>query len=97
VQGYAREEYTHLAVAVAVQSGAADCGMGIEAAARALGLDSIPFAKERYDLVIPRVHYENELLRPLLEVIRGAEFRRAVDALSGYDTADMGRVITELG
>ena len=72
VKGYRREEFTHLAVAVAVQSGAADCGLGIAAAAHALKLDFIPFEKERYDLVIPRTHYESELLQPLLDLIRGA-------------------------
>ena len=96
VHGYAHEEYTHLAVAVAVQSGAADCGLGIAAAAHALGLDFIPFAKERYDLVIPRVHYDAELLGPLLELIRGPELRRAVAALPGYDTSEMGKIMAEL-
>jgi putative molybdopterin biosynthesis protein len=95
IHGYAREEYTHLAVAVAVQSGAADCAMGIEAAANALGLDFIPLAKERYDLVIPRVHYESELLTPLLDLIRGSKFPGLVAALPGYDTSDMGRVMAE--
>ncbi|NJL96061.1 MAG: hypothetical protein HC915_21165 [Anaerolineae bacterium] len=32
VEGYAREEYTHLAVAVAVQTGVADCGLGVRSA-----------------------------------------------------------------
>ncbi|MCB0185189.1 MAG: molybdopterin biosynthesis protein, partial [Caldilineaceae bacterium] len=31
IQGYERQEYTHLAVAAAVKSGAADCGLGIMA------------------------------------------------------------------
>ncbi len=96
IQGYAREEYTHLAVAVAIQSGAADCGLGIAAAAHALDLDFIPFEKERYDLVIPRVHYQSELLRPLLDLIRGPELQRAVAALPGYDTTHMGEVVAEL-
>jgi putative molybdopterin biosynthesis protein len=90
VCGYAREEYTHLAVAVAVQSGVADCGLGIAAAARALKLDFIPLEQERYDLVIPRVHYESDLLRPLLDLIRGPDFRRAVAELPGYDATHMG-------
>lgn len=96
IQGYAREEYTHLAVAVAVQSGAADCGLGIAAAAHALDLDFIPFEMERYDLLIPREHYESELLRPLLDLIRGPELRRVVAALPGYDTTHMGEVVIEL-
>jgi putative molybdopterin biosynthesis protein len=92
VRGYEREEYTHLAVAAAVASGAADVGLGILAAARALGLEFVPLFNERYDLVIPRRHYESELLAPLLEVIRAPEFRTQVESLGGYDVAEMGRV-----
>src|SRR5205814_4953749 len=53
IRGYEREEFTHLAVAAAVASGMADCGLGIAAAAAALGLEFVPLFKERYDLVIP--------------------------------------------
>jgi len=38
VDGYTREEYTHMAVAVNVASGTADVGLGIMAAAKALGI-----------------------------------------------------------
>ena len=92
VRGYRREEYTHLAVAAAVQSGVADCGLGIAAAARALKLDFVPLEQERYDLVIPRAHYESDLLRPLLDLIRGQEFQQAVSGLDGYDATHMGEV-----
>ena len=51
VDGYRREESTHLAVAAAVASGRADAGLGILAAARAFGLDFVPVADEPYDLV----------------------------------------------
>jgi putative molybdopterin biosynthesis protein len=94
VKGYRREEYTHLAVAVAVQSGAADCGLGIAAAAYALDLDFIPFEKERYDLIIPCIYYESDLLRPLLDLIRGPKLRRVINELPGYDTTHMGDIVT---
>jgi len=96
IPGYAREEYTHLNVAAAVRSGAADCGLGILAAARALDLDFVPLLKERYDLVIPRTHYEAPLLAPLLALIRGPEFKAAVAALGGYDVSRMGAVVGEV-
>ncbi|MBP6015325.1 MAG: molybdopterin biosynthesis protein [Candidatus Promineofilum sp.] len=92
VRGYEREEYTHLAVAAAVASGAANAGLGIRAAARALHLDFVPLAHEAYELVIPRVHYESQRLRPLLDLLAGADFRAAVAALPGYDIAGMGDV-----
>ncbi len=93
VRGYDQEEYTHLSVAAAVAAGRADCGLGIPAAAQALGLDFIPLFQERYDLVIPVAHYESALLQPLLALLHEAEFRRAVAALPGYDVSAMGQVV----
>jgi putative molybdopterin biosynthesis protein len=95
ISGFEREEYTHLAVAADVASGAADTGLGILAAARALELDFVPLFNEQYQLVIPREHYESAKVIPVLEIIRGSGFRAEVDALGGYDTSDMGRVIWE--
>jgi putative molybdopterin biosynthesis protein len=90
VRGYAREEYTHLAVAAAVASGAASCGLGIRAAARALELDCVPLEEERYDLVIPQEFLETDLMRRLLDLLHDAAFRAAVAALPGYNIAHMG-------
>jgi putative molybdopterin biosynthesis protein len=96
IKGYEREEYTHLAVAAAVSSGWADCGLGIHAAASALELDFIPLFQERYDLIIPRNHYESSLLVPLLEILKDPDFRHSVDALPGYDTSSMGEIIAAI-
>ena len=96
IKGYEREQYTHLAVAADVTSGTADVGLGILAASRALGLDFIPLLKERYDLVIPREHYESGLLAPLLSLIQSEEFRVEVEALGGYDVSTTGHVVAEL-
>lgn len=98
VRGYTREESTHLAVATAVAQGAADCGLGIQAAAQALKLDFIPVAEERFDLVIPVEYIESALLAPLLALLRRRDpaFCARVTALGGYDTQPMGRVIAEV-
>lgn len=96
IRGYQREEYTHLAVAAAVASGRADCGLGIRGAAEALGLGFIPLFQERYDLVIPREHYENPRLRPLLDLLGDSGFREAVQALPGYDVKPMGSIIAQV-
>ncbi len=95
IAGYEREEYTHLSVAADVASGAADVGLGILAAARALAMDFVPLFQERYDLVIPRRFYEGPELQPLLEVVRDAAFRSQVEQLGGYDVTNMGRVAWE--
>ena len=92
IVGYDREEYTHLAVAAAVQGGRADVGLGILPAARVMGLEFVPLFEEQYDLVIPTEFYESDLLRPMLDMIRSAEFQREVEELGGYNTSQMGMV-----
>lgn len=96
VQGYERQEFTHLAVAAAVKSGTADCGLGILAASRALDLGFVPLFHEQYDLVIPEEYYQSELLAPLLAIIRSEEFAATVEALGGYDLSGIGEVIARL-
>lgn len=95
VRGYDHEEYTHLAVAADVASGRADCGLGIPAAAQALGLTFIPLYHEMYDLVIPVEHAENHLLAPLFDLMQEPIFQRAIAALPGYDVSRMGKLIAE--
>jgi len=93
IQGYDTEEYTHMAVAVAVLSGTADAGLGIFAAANALKLDFIPVVTEQYDLVIPEIYFESENIQGLLETIRSSEFRQWVGRLGGYGTERTGEVL----
>ena len=96
VMGYNQEEYTHLAVAAAIASGRADCGLGIAAAAKALDLDFIPLDQERYDLIIPLEYCESPLLAPLFDLLDDPAFRQAVAAMPGYDVSGMGTIIAEL-
>ncbi len=97
VNGYDHEEFTHMAVAAAVQSGAADTGLAVLSAARALQLDFIPVARERYDLAIMSEFYDIPMMRALLDIIReDKEFREQIKALGGYDISEMGRVVATL-
>ena len=80
-----------MAVAVNVFSGAADCGLGVFAAAKALGLDFVPLARERYDLIIPAVHRDDPKITAVLEVVASQAFKTQVLALGGYETEWTGR------
>jgi putative molybdopterin biosynthesis protein len=95
IAGYEREEFTHMAVGVAVASGLADAGLGVRAAAKALALDFIPVASERYDLVFLRSFYETRRGMRLVEAVRSDGFKRAVTALGGYDPSRAGEVLFE--
>jgi putative molybdopterin biosynthesis protein len=96
VQGYGREEYTHMNIASAVASGLADTGMAIRASAQALKLDFIPVAQERYDLIVPK-HLENDpKLQQVFSVIHhDPGFKKSVEGLGGYDLGDCGKVFYE--
>lgn len=92
INGYEREEYTHMAIAAAVLDGVADAGMGILAAANALDLDFVAVATERYDLAIP-TGYVNTQVKALLEILSTKEFKEKVLSLGGYDTSKTGEIV----
>ncbi len=93
IRGYETEEFTHMAVAVAVLGGTADVGLGIFAAARALDLDFVPVVTEQYDLLIPEAFFETRPIRILRETIVSDAFKRRVEALGGYHTERTGEEI----
>lgn len=95
IAGYREEEYTHMNVAQAVLSGRADAGLGVRAAANALGLDFEPVGFEEYDLVIPLKYMEDKRIKALLKIIRSKEFKDMVENLGGYNTAKTGDVVWE--
>ena len=92
-RGYEAAVGSHLAVAEAIAAGLADAGVGIRAAAQALGLGFVALAEERYDLVIPRAFSEQPPVQALLDTLRSPLFRLEVEALGGYDVSRMGDVV----
>ena len=96
VYGYQRELRSHMAVAEAIAAGLGDAGPGIEAAARAFGLDFIPLQDERYDLVIPVEHLDAPPIQALLEIATSRSCRNEVEALGGYDSSPVGTIVVEL-
>jgi len=91
IRGYDNEETTHLAVAASIQSGKADAGMGVLAAANALGLDFIPLLEERYDLIIPEEFLALPMVARLLDIIVSREFQGQLEQMGGYRLQDAGK------
>ncbi|MGC9435774.1 MAG: molybdopterin biosynthesis protein [Methanomicrobiales archaeon] len=88
--GYDREVTTHLAVALAVASGEAECGMCVAAAARALNLPFVPVATERYELAVRREMGGDPRIRALIESIESPEFTGALREMGGFDVTVTG-------
>ena len=93
IPGYTKEEYTHMAVAVHVLHQEADAALGIYAAAKALDLDFVPLVRERYDLVIPEVFWEDPRILALREIVHSANFKSTLVALGGYETSLTGKLM----
>ena len=92
VQGYDQVVSSHLELAWTVQAGLADVGVGVHTAAVAFGLEFIPLQRERYDLVIPKLHYDTQAgVKALLDIVVSGSFRAEIEALGGYDTRATGR------
>ncbi len=79
----------HFEVAHAVAMGAADTGVASLDAALAYGLDFVPLADERYDLVVPLPLLGDARIERLLDVMSSGAFRTELGAF-GYDTTPTG-------
>lgn len=93
IHGYDKESSTHMAVAALVQSGAADCGMGIESAARAMGLDFVPVGVEEYDFAVEQHDLQLPHIQAFIEVLKSDEFKEKVMQLGGYEIKNIGEII----
>jgi molybdate-binding protein/DNA-binding XRE family transcriptional regulator len=80
----------HAEVARLIRLGVADAGVVFEGAARGEGLDFIPLAQERFDLVLPRDRLAQRPVADALSVLEHREFRMQASWLTGYDLATTG-------
>lgn len=95
IKGYRQTEPSHAAVAQAVASGQADAGLGIEAAARARGLDFVPLLEEDYHLVCLKSALEEPAVQALCRVLQQPDWQQELARLPGYQLAsDAGRVLS---
>jgi excisionase family DNA binding protein len=97
ITGYDKIAHTHMEVALEVFSGSADAGIGIYAAVKLLGLDFIPLATERFDLVIPSDIFTSGPVKALREVLNSEDFKSNVARMAGYEIHDTGKIMYERG
>jgi putative molybdopterin biosynthesis protein len=94
IQALTRTEPSHRAAAEAVACGSADASFGIEAAARARGLDFLPLAHEQYFLVALRAALDHPHVRTLLGLLRSPAWQQQLNALPGYSADRSGEVLS---
>lgn len=94
IRGFRHSEPSHAAVAQAVASGAADAGLVIEPAARALGLGFVPLADEHYHLACLKDALEEPPVQALRRVLRSQAWRQRIAAFPGYAASRSGQVLS---
>lgn len=93
IQGYEQEEFTHMAVAAMIASGAADCGFGIAAVAQKFALDFVPLCEEHYCLAIPNHRLSDASVKAMLETLKAANWRESLADLAGYNLSQSGQQV----
>jgi len=87
-----RPAETHADLAALIETGEADCGLGLRAAAGHLGYLALR-DDESFDLVMRRRDYFEPPVQTLLAFARSDAFARRAAHLGGYDIAGLGRVL----
>lgn len=79
---------SHLAVAAAIATGAADAGLAVRMVAEAAGLEWLPVAREPFELALAAA--STAAAQPLLEVLASSSVQDRLGAMPGYDLSQSG-------
>lgn len=94
IKGYDNEEFTHMAVAAMIASGAADVGFGIAPMASKFNLEFIPLVWEHYCLAIPNSLIEDERTSKIIELLQNTQFQESLSVSPGYDASHSGNNVS---
>jgi len=81
---------SHLAVAAAVATGAADVGLAVRAVADSAGLDWVPVISEPFELALDPA--AKEAAQPLLAALAETAVQARLNAMPGYDLSMSGEL-----
>ena len=95
VNGYFSEETSHLSIASSIAGGKADIGIGIEKAAKIVGVEFVPLIKERYDLVLIKNEENKEIINRIHHILSSEEMKKDIQLMGDYDMTETGKVMYE--
>lgn len=91
--GYDHEVSRHIDVGLEILAGRADAGPAIRPVADMLGLAFLPLRWERYDLLIDKDHFFDEIIQNFLGLFREPEFAALAAGYTGYDISNSGKMV----
>lgn len=93
IDGYDKEATTHMAVAALVAKEEIDAGMGIESAAKAMGLDFIEVGTEEYDFALMEESLQLPEVKAFIDVLKSEGFHKKLAEMGGYGWEESGEVV----
>ena len=93
LSGYEKTLNTHMAVAIAVQSGTVDAGMGIYAAAQALDIDFVEVGFEDYDFLLRQEDLELPKVKRFIQLLSSKWLADRLHEVGGYELVDTGKIV----
>ena len=79
-------------IAQAIRAGHADCGLATHSVATTAGVDFIPLATERFDLLMRQRDSYRPPLQTLLNLLRQSQFAERARELGGLDVSQAGTI-----
>jgi excisionase family DNA binding protein len=79
-------------IAQAIRAGHGDCGVATRAVATAAGVDFVPLALERFDLLMRQRDYFRRPLQTLLRLLSHRAFVGKAEELGGLDVSEAGTI-----
>jgi molybdate transport repressor ModE-like protein len=92
INGYQHEEFTHMAVAAMIASGAADVGFGIAPIAEKFNLRFVPMVWEYYCLAIPNTLMDDQRVTAILSTLKSNDFQQPFSQYAGYQSTQSGEL-----
>lgn len=93
IKGFDDIKSKHMDIGLAVLTGKADAGPGIQAVASRLGLGFIPMRMERFDLLISKDRFFDQGIQLFLGLLKEPFFKKSAEALGGYDLSISGSMV----
>jgi excisionase family DNA binding protein len=93
IRGYKQEVFTHFEVGLSILAGEAHAGIATIVVAKLLGLDFIPIAKERFDMICDQKTFFHKGIQAFMETLNSKGFQERVERIGAYDFKDSGKIL----
>lgn len=93
INGYDKEEFTHIGIALQILKEKSDTGMGIYSVAKIFNLNFLPLWEEEYDFITRSEYLELDNIKYFIDILKSLEFKNRLENMGGYKIENCGEII----